>query len=93
MSKRTLTVPLEITLYEPDRDDQGRITASTMFLLVGGGTYRHNGKTHPYGDVGTGLAAYLPGEYAVTINVRQIIAAGLAAIEDPDSMSEASQIL
>lgn len=79
MAKHTITVPLEITLYEPDRDEKGIVTRSSLFLIVGGGTATINGEEHPFGNAGGSLVAYLPGQRAVGIDVRQIIEAGLAS--------------
>lgn len=67
--ERTLTVPLEINIHR-----------NSIFLIAAGGTYTvSNGEQFNLGFAGDSLVAYLPGHEAVSINVRQIIMAGLEA--------------
>ena len=76
MSKRKITVPVEITIHEPTENKH------SIFLLVGGGTYTTTSHTEPLGFGSTGASAvvYLPQEYAVSLDYETLIKAGLEAI-------------
>jgi hypothetical protein len=85
MSERRITVPLEITIHEPDP------AHLTVFWMEGGGTYTTGSDKSErlgFGVAGGRFAAYLPKGYAVTLDAEKLIAAGLEQVpsdtEEPD---------
>jgi hypothetical protein len=82
--KRTITVPVEVTLYEPEERPDGS-KSSTMFLLIGGGSYTLDGKEYPFGEAGGCLVTYLPGSRAIAFSVQELVRVGLEAVGEQES--------
>ena len=79
MSKRKITVPIEITIHEPTEN------SFPIFLLEGGGQYTTTSHAEPlqFGSAGASMVAYLPQQYAVSLDFETLIKAGLKAIGLP----------
>lgn len=80
MATKTITVPVSVTIHEPDLDEHGRIR--TLFVFGGlnkGGGYFYDGTYYLYGCTAERLVSYLPGEYAFELEVSQIVLAAIDA--------------
>ena len=74
--KRTVTIPIEVTIYEPEDLGNGR-HSMPLFMMMAGGNYTFQGKEYGVGDAMGALAAYLPDNRAVALSYKALIEAAL----------------
>jgi hypothetical protein len=73
---RKVTIPIEVTIYEPEDLGEGRFSIP-MFMMMAGGSYTFRGETLGVGDALGSLVAYLPGNRAIGVPYKALINAAL----------------